>query len=170
MAERFKGIDIYGPQAEASEIPALTKPVHPGDRVVIDAIDLDVIGAAAHTRGHVMFYTAADTSRAPILFSGDALFVAGCGRFFEGDADDMYALLETLLELDPVTEVYCGHEYTLANMRYETYTWAALAFSGHLTQVSIYALLMPPNTMCFRRHALSFALIPASRCPWILTT
>jgi hydroxyacylglutathione hydrolase len=54
----------------------------------------------------------------PVLFSGDTLFVGGCGRFFEGSAADMLAITERVKELPPATELYCGHEYTVSNLRF----------------------------------------------------
>ncbi|TRY84705.1 hypothetical protein DNTS_003920 [Danionella cerebrum] len=57
-----------------------------------------------------------------ILFwvkTGDTLFVAGCGKFFEGTADEMYrALIEVLGRLPPETWVFCGHEYTINNLKF----------------------------------------------------
>lgn len=53
------------------------------------------------------------------MFTGDTLFIAGCGRFFEGSASDMYrALVEILGALPPSTRVYCGHEYTVKNLKF----------------------------------------------------
>ena len=55
------------------------------------------------------------------MFTGDTLFIAGCGRFFEGSASDMYrALVEILGTLPPLTRVYCGHEYTVKNLKFAT--------------------------------------------------
>jgi len=54
-----------------------------------------------------------------VVFTGDTLFVAGCGRFFEGSATDMYrALIEILGTLPSTTQVYCGHEYTVKNLKF----------------------------------------------------
>lgn len=54
-----------------------------------------------------------------VVFTGDTMFVAGCGRFFEGSANDMYrALIEVLGTLPPSTLVYCGHEYTVKNLKF----------------------------------------------------
>ena len=67
-----------------------------------------------HTRGHVV-YVITGPSGSPILCSGDTLFVGGCGRFFEGTADDMLKNMDRLAELPVDTLVCCAHEYTAAN-------------------------------------------------------
>jgi hydroxyacylglutathione hydrolase len=63
-------------------------------------------------------YVVTETGRAPWLFCGDTLFSAGCGRLFEGTAEQMHASLEKLAALPPDTLVCCAHEYTLANLRF----------------------------------------------------
>ena len=71
-----------------------------------------VLDIPGHTRAHVAYY------RAGALFCGDTLFVCGCGKLFEGPAEQMYASLQKLAALPDETKVYCGHEYTLANIRF----------------------------------------------------
>jgi hydroxyacylglutathione hydrolase len=82
--------------------------VDPGEaRPVLDYLALDIPG---HTRAHIAYYGAGS------LFCGDTLFACGCGRVFEGTPQQMYASLEKLRALPDETKVYCGHEYTLANI------------------------------------------------------
>jgi glyoxylase-like metal-dependent hydrolase (beta-lactamase superfamily II) len=71
-----------------------------------------VLDIPGHTRAHVAYY------RAGALFCGDTLFACGCGKLFEGPAEQMYASLQKLAALPDETKVYCGHEYTLANIRF----------------------------------------------------
>jgi hydroxyacylglutathione hydrolase len=71
-----------------------------------------VIHIPGHTLGHVAFYAN------PVLFSGDTLFGAGCGRIFEGTAEEMLCSLNKLMALPDETLIYCGHEYTLANLNF----------------------------------------------------
>ena len=108
---RHYTIPVYGPAAES--IPAVTHPVTDGDIVGSEAGGhYRVLAVPGHTRGHVAYVGAGR------LFSGDTLFVAGCGRLFEGTAFQMHASLARLAALPADTRVYCGHEYTLANLAF----------------------------------------------------
>ena len=110
LAAASRGIEVFGPRGEP--IPALTHPVSEGDRVAIPALSLSfsVLDIPGHTRAHVAYYGAGS------LFCGDTLFACGCGRVFEGTQAQMLASLEKLAALPDETKVYCGHEYTLANI------------------------------------------------------
>jgi hydroxyacylglutathione hydrolase len=101
---------VYGPRDEP--IPTVTRPVGGGDVVTIPelAARFDVLDIPGHTRAHIAYYGA------KMLFCGDTLFACGCGRVFEGTPDQMYASLAKLAALPDETLVYCGHEYTLANI------------------------------------------------------
>ena len=107
-------IKVYGARAEGGRIPALTNPLDDGDAVTIGALKGRVIGIPAHTNGHVAYYFPALKA----AFTGDTLFVAGCGRVFEGGAATMVASLRKLAALPDDTQVYCGHEYTEKNLRF----------------------------------------------------
>jgi hydroxyacylglutathione hydrolase len=106
---RGRAIPVYGPRGEP--IPTLTHPVGEGDTVTLPALGVafSVLDIPGHTRAHIAYYGAG------ALFCGDTLFACGCGRLFEGTAEQMYASLEKLRALPDDTRVYCGHEYTLAN-------------------------------------------------------
>lgn len=106
------GIPVYGPAAE--NIPARTHALRDGDRITLEspAISLDVIEVPGHTLGHIAL--AGDG----VLFAGDTLFSGGCGRLFEGTASQMLTSLSALRELPDATRLYCGHEYTLANLAF----------------------------------------------------
>jgi hydroxyacylglutathione hydrolase len=103
-------VPVYGPAREP--IATLTQGVAGGDRVAIDALGLtfEVLDIPGHTRAHVAYYGA------NMVFCGDTLFACGCGRVFEGTPEQMYASLARLAALPDDTLVYCGHEYTLANI------------------------------------------------------
>ena len=88
-----------------------------GDRVEAAGLAFDVIEVPGHTAGHVA-YLHRPTDAAPILFCGDTLFSAGCGRLFEGTAAQMHASLARLAALPAATRVCCAHEYTLSNLRF----------------------------------------------------
>lgn len=108
------GCTITGPAAEAERIPTLDRLVAEGDRVALGGIAADVLEVPAHTAGHIAYHLPEEST----LFIGDTLFAMGCGRLFEGTADQMHANLQRLATLPPDTLVYCAHEYTLANGRF----------------------------------------------------
>ena len=103
-------VPVFGPRNEP--IPMLTEPVGEGDRVSIPelGVSFSVLDIPGHTRAHVAYYGAG------ALFCGDTLFACGCGRLFEGTAQQMFGSLAKLAALPDDTKVYCGHEYTLANI------------------------------------------------------
>lgn len=103
-------VPVYGPKHEP--IATLTHPVAEGDWVSIPELGVrfSVLDIPGHTRAHIAYYGAG------ALFCGDTLFACGCGRVFEGTPEQMYASLSKLRALPDETRVYCGHEYTLANI------------------------------------------------------
>ena len=105
-------VPVYGPKGEP--IATLTHPVAEGDTVTIPelGLTLSVLDIPGHTRAHVAYYGAGS------LFCGDTLFACGCGRLFEGTPEQMMASLSKLAALPDATKVYCGHEYTLANIAF----------------------------------------------------
>jgi hydroxyacylglutathione hydrolase len=105
-------VPVFGPRGEP--VPALTHPVGQGDKVEIPQLkaDFSVLDIPGHTRAHVAYYGLES------LFCGDTLFACGCGRVFEGTAEQMLDSLSKLAALPDVTKVYCGHEYTLANIKF----------------------------------------------------
>ncbi len=122
-AETHQGeiIPVFGPAQES--IPGVTHLVREGDRVTIPEVEMafDVIDVPGHTRGHIAYFSDGVDSRGqgrPALFCGDTLFAAGCGRLFEGTAEQMFTSLQKLVRLPPETSVYCAHEYTLSNLRF----------------------------------------------------
>lgn len=108
------GATVIGPGGDSQDIPGLDQSVADGDTVDFGGETFRVIGVYGHTSGHVTYYAENDQA----LFSGDALFSVGCGRFFEGTADDMWPGLLKLRDLPDSTRVYCGHEYTASNVAY----------------------------------------------------
>ncbi len=108
------GCTITGPEAEYERIPTLDVQVKGGDTVMLGAAVAKVIDVPAHTAGHIAFHFAEDQ----IAFVGDTLFAMGCGRLFEGTADQMYSNMRKLEALGDNTAVYCAHEYTLSNGRF----------------------------------------------------
>jgi hydroxyacylglutathione hydrolase len=107
------GAPITGPE-EVRRVYPPDRVVAEGDKVRVGAHEAVVWEIPAHTAGHVAFYFEA----AAAVFVGDTLFAMGCGRLFEGTAAQMHANLQRLAALPEETQVYCGHEYTLANARF----------------------------------------------------
>lgn len=103
---------LYAPKSEAIE--GVTHRLSEGDEIALQQIGvrLRVLDIPGHTSGHIAFYNE------QILFCGDTLFAAGCGRLFEGTPEQMSASLDKLAALNKNTKIYCGHEYTLANIAF----------------------------------------------------
>ncbi len=108
------GCLITGPAAEYARIPTLDCQVKGGDTVMLGSASATVIDVPAHTAGHIAFHFAEDNA----AFVGDTLFAIGCGRLFEGTADQMYSNMRKLEALGDDTAIYCAHEYTLSNGRF----------------------------------------------------
>ncbi len=108
------GCRVVGPAADSHRIPGLDQGVREGERVALGNAEAVVIETPGHTSGHISYWFAAERA----LFCADTLFALGCGRLFEGSADQMWSSLRKLLELPDEARVYCGHEYTLANARF----------------------------------------------------
>ena len=108
------GCTITGPKAEAAKIPTLDVMVGEGDTVRLGAHVARVMEVPAHTAGHIAYHLA----DAELAFVGDTLFAMGCGRLFEGTADQMWANMQRLAALPSETTIYCAHEYTQSNGRY----------------------------------------------------
>lgn len=110
LLKKFPQAQVFGPKNE--HIAGLTHPVAEGEHAVIDASGLDftVLDVPGHTKGHIAYYGHAS------LFCGDVMFSVGCGRIFEGTAQQMHTGLNKLAALDESTKVYCAHEYTLDNI------------------------------------------------------
>jgi len=107
------GCEIVGPQ-EVTRIAPLDRRIGEGDEVKLGESLFRVIDTGGHTLGHISYYGAADRT----VFVGDTLFALGCGRLFEGTAEQMWTSLSKLAALPDDTRVYCAHEYTASNARF----------------------------------------------------
>lgn len=108
------GCTITGPAAEYERIPTLDVRVKGGDTVRLGHHVAQVWDVPAHTAGHIAYHFADDRA----IFVGDTMFAMGCGRLFEGTAEQMFDNMQRLGALDDATRVYCAHEYTLSNARF----------------------------------------------------
>jgi hydroxyacylglutathione hydrolase len=107
------GAMIVAP-AEVSKTSVIDRVVGHGDRVTLGDTVFEVIDTGGHTSGHITYYDPADS----VAFVGDTLFALGCGRLFEGTAEQMWTSLGRLAALPDDTRVYCAHEYTASNARF----------------------------------------------------
>jgi hydroxyacylglutathione hydrolase len=108
------GAKVSGAAADAHRLPPLDVALSPGDTLRVGALEGRVIDVSGHTVGHVAFHFPA----AGAVFTADSLMALGCGRLFEGTAEQMWASLSRLAALPPGTLVCSGHEYTAANARF----------------------------------------------------
>jgi hydroxyacylglutathione hydrolase len=107
-------VPVFGPRKEI--IAEVTNPLAEGDRVAIAELGLtmSVLDVPGHTRGHIAYFA----QEQGWLFCGDTLFAGGCGRLFEGTPAQMAGSLAKLAALPDATQVFCAHEYTMANLRF----------------------------------------------------
>lgn len=116
LLERWP-VPVYGPDAEL--IPLITHKLGDGDLLSLTGIDFSVIGVPGHTWEHIAYFAHPTANLAsPLLFCGDALFAGGCGKRFDGTAEIMWESLQKLAALPDDTQIYCAHEYTLANLTF----------------------------------------------------
>jgi hydroxyacylglutathione hydrolase len=137
---------VVAPHQEASRIPGVDVTVREGDVVTIGTLDGRVIETPGHTSGHIAYWFAAQK----MVFVGDTLFSIGCGRLLEGTPAVMWRSLLKLRDLPADTQVYCGHEYTAANVRF--------------------ALTIEPHNAALRARAEEVARLGAVGAPTIPTT
>jgi hydroxyacylglutathione hydrolase len=107
-----KDVPVFGPHD--ARIAEVTHRLAEGERITLPhfGVELSVMEIPGHTRSHIAFHGGG------MLYCGDTLFAAGCGRLFEGTPQQMHDSLTRLMQLPDATRVYCGHEYTLSNIRF----------------------------------------------------
>lgn len=107
-------VPVFGPRNEV--IPEVTHTATEDDQITIPELSLhfSILDVPGHTRGHIAYVARHQNW----LFCGDTLFAGGCGRLFEGTPAQMFASLAKLAALPETMQVYCAHEYTLANLRF----------------------------------------------------
>jgi hydroxyacylglutathione hydrolase len=112
--KQITGCKIIAAQLDRDRIPGIDIGVSDGDVISLGQHQARVISTPGHTSGHIVYHFAEEG----VLFCGDTLFVMGCGRLFEGTAEQMWNSLQNLKALPPSTRIYCTHEYTQANGRF----------------------------------------------------
>ncbi|MFM9942933.1 MAG: hydroxyacylglutathione hydrolase [Hyphomicrobiaceae bacterium] len=108
------GCTVIGPKAEAARIKGLDRTVAEGDTFTFADSEVRVLDTPGHTAGHITFHIPSSK----VAFAGDTLFAVGCGRVIEGTMEMMWNSLAKLAKLPADTTVYCGHEYTLSNVKF----------------------------------------------------
>jgi hydroxyacylglutathione hydrolase len=137
---------VIAPRKEAAKIPGVDVTVGEGDVVTTGSLAGRVIETPGHTNGHVAYWFKSEK----LAFVGDTLFSVGCGRVIEGSAEVMWQSLLKLRDLPPDTQIYCGHEYTAANVRF--------------------ALTLEPHSAALRARAEDVARLRGEGRPTIPTT
>nr|WP_299201734.1 hydroxyacylglutathione hydrolase [uncultured Amphritea sp.] len=119
-------VKVYGP--DNSPFEGITDKLTDGDKVELLGLTLNIKEVPGHTLDHISYYLAGPD---PQLFCGDTLFLAGCGRLFEGSAEQMHRAMEYFRRLPDTTQIYCTHEYSLANL---TFAAAVEPTNTHITE------------------------------------
>jgi len=118
LIDKVSGLTTVGGD---DRIEGVISPVKHGDELKVGSLNITCLATPCHTSGHICYYVVHPDNEQgeKAVFTGDTLFLGGCGRFFEGTAEQMYSALVTILgSLPDETKVYCGHEYTLQNLAF----------------------------------------------------
>ncbi len=113
LAEHFQ-VPVLGHVSDSRRLPGFTKGLEAGDSIQLGDLSAQVLHIPAHTTGHIAYVFEDPWA----VFCGDTLFAAGCGRLFEGTAEDMAQAMQQLHGFPDETLLYCGHEYTESNLRF----------------------------------------------------
>lgn len=113
LKQRY-GCRVVAPQREVAKIPQVDMAVREGETVKVGTLAAHVLETPGHTLGHIAYWLHADK----LVFVGDTLFSIGCGRVIEGNPEMMWRSLLKLRDLPDDTRIFCGHEYTQANIRF----------------------------------------------------
>ena len=120
LIRRWPGAAVIGNGRDRRRLPPLSHPVADGDSFQLLGRTVTVLEVPAHTSAHVAYFMAGDPGEEqplpPELFCGDTLFSCGCGRLFEGTAEQLHRALQRFAALPPQTRVWCAHEYTEKNL------------------------------------------------------
>ncbi len=110
LRQTYPDVPVYGPKH--SPFKGITHPLGEGDELTVFDTRFRIIETPGHTLDHICYISDA------LCFCGDTLFSAGCGRLFEGSAEQMWQSLQKLSSLPDTCRVYCTHEYTQSNLKF----------------------------------------------------
>lgn len=116
LAAALKIERVVGHVSDKGRIPKQSVFLADGDSFTLGSLKVRVLHVPGHTTGAIAYVVEGDG--APAVFTGDTLFLAGCGRLFEGTPAMMYESLAKLAALPKETRVFCGHEYTQSNLKF----------------------------------------------------
>ncbi|CAK5089511.1 unnamed protein product [Meloidogyne enterolobii] len=117
LKSKKSDVKIYG--GDAKRIKSIDYVVEDNEEIEFGNLKIRALKTPCHTSTHICYYITDEAENQKCVFTGDTLFIGGCGRFFEGTAEEMnYALNEKLGKLPDDTKVYCGHEYTIKNLEF----------------------------------------------------
>ena len=145
LKQAFPDLPVYGPAHEP--IRVVTHPLKEGDLLTLPFLDVEftVMEVPGHTEGHIAYYTEG------VLFCGDTLFAAGCGRVFSGTHQQLHHSLQRFAQLPGDTKVYCAHEYTQANIGFARWVEPdnpdVLARAETIAQLLAYGLSTVPSLL-----------------------
>ena len=108
------GAKVLGAEVDAHRLPPLNHAVKDGETYRFAGSDVQIMDVSGHTVGHIAYHV----PDAKVVFTADSLMALGCGRLFEGTAEQMWASLSKLAALPPETLICSGHEYTAANAKF----------------------------------------------------
>jgi hydroxyacylglutathione hydrolase len=140
------GCKVYGPSKSSTEIGNLDVLLHEGDHISFGTQTIQVWETPGHSSDHVSFIL----PQRNVAFLGDTLFPLGCGRIFDSDAVRFYHSLSRIACLPDETKLYCGHEYTLSNLKF--------------------ALTLEPNNIALQKRKIIIEAMRADHMPTVLTT
>ena len=120
LLRQWPNASVIASKSDLRRIPLQTISVADGDTFRLMGSQVKVLGVQGHTNEHIAFYIERQNNEknSNVLFCGDTLFGAGCGRIFEGTFEDMYKSLQIINSLPEETEIYCAHEYTVQNLEW----------------------------------------------------
>ncbi len=113
LTKKFPNVKVVASIKEIVRIPFQNLSVKDGDRLNLLDEEIQIIEVLGHTKSHIAYFL---KGKNPVLFVGDTLFSAGCGRVFEGTYEQMYESLKKIKLLPSNTLIYCAHEYTKSNL------------------------------------------------------
>jgi len=150
------GCRVVAPRSEAEKIPQVDIAVGEGETVKVGNLTAHVLETPGHTLGQIAYWFHGDK----LVFVGDTLFSIGCGRLLEGNPEMMWQSLTKLRDLPGDTRIFCGHEYTKANIRFaltvEPNNKALLARAAAVDKLVAEKKPTIPSTMAEEREANPF--------------
>ena len=162
LINNWPSASVIASKADIERIPFQSQSVGDEDKLIILGHELRVLAVPGHTRSHIAYYLSdiQGNKKGGILFCGDTLFGAGCGRIFEGSYLEMFNSLNRIKSLPAKTKVFCAHEYTEANLRWANSIYPEdLLISKRLKNISerrAKSLLSLPSTIAEERETNLF--------------